>query len=96
MNAGVQMADIAKSIGCSGHELSQLFTQFMHRNYYDYIAEYRVEEFKRMAADPAYARYTISTLYELCGFRSRSSFVASFKKFTGMMPKDYIKKSRKP
>ena len=89
------MGDLAKAIGCSSHTLSQVFSQYLNRNYYDYIAEYRVNEFKRLAADPKYASLTITALSEKCGFASRNPFLTAFKKFTGMTPKDYMKTVRK-
>lgn len=93
--ANLTMADLAKGIGCSSHTLSQLFSQHLNRNYYDFIAEYRVNEFKRLAADPKFASLTITALSEKCGFASRNPFLTSFKKFTGMTPKDYIKTVKK-
>ena len=89
------MADLAKAVGCSSHTLSQLFSQHLNRNYYDFIAEYRVNEFKRLAADPKYASLTITALSEKCGFASRNPFLTAFKKFTGMTPKDYVKSVQK-
>lgn len=91
LKADFQMSDLAKAIGCTQHELSQVFSQYMQRNYYDVIAEYRIKEFKRLAADPAYSKYTITALSELCGFRSRTPFLTAFKKFTGMTPKEFMK-----
>lgn len=91
MKPDITMADLAKDIGCSTHDLSQVFTMFINKSYYDYIAEYRVNEFKNLASDPKYSKYTINALSEICGFRSRTPFLVSFKKFTGMTPKDYMK-----
>ncbi|MDY6242218.1 MAG: helix-turn-helix domain-containing protein [Prevotella sp.] len=91
--AGIQISDVAHALDCTSHDLSQLFTQYLHRNYYDYIAEQRVKDFQRLATQPAYAKYTISSLAAFCGFRSRSSFIAAFKKFTGMMPKEFMQKT---
>lgn len=90
----LQTNDLAKAVGCSPHVLSQLLTQQMGRNYYDFIAEYRVNEFKRLARLPEYERYTIAALSELCGFRSRNPFLVAFKKYTGMSPKDWMKSEK--
>lgn len=87
----LQMSDLSKIVGCTSHELSQVFSQYMQRNYYDFIAEYRIKEFRRLAALPQYSKYTITALSELCGFRSRTPFLTAFKKFTGMTPKEYMK-----
>lgn len=90
----LQTNDLAKAIGCSPHVLSQLLTQQLGRTYYDFIAEYRVNEFKRLARLPEYERYTISALSELCGFRSRNPFLVAFKKYTGMSPKEWMKEAK--
>lgn len=91
LDANIQMSDFAKMLGCSTHTLSQVFTLFVKRNYYDFIAEYRIEEFKRLSRDPKYAKYTITALSNQCGFRSRTPFLAAFKKYTGMTPKEWMK-----
>lgn len=91
LNPTLQMSDLSKAVGCTSHELSQVFSQYLQRNYYDFIAEYRVREFKRRAPLPEYSKYTITALSELCGFRSRTPFLTAFKKFTGKTPKDYMK-----
>lgn len=92
LDSNLIMNDLAKAVGCSSHELSQIFSQYLHRNYYDFIAEYRVNEFKRKAQQPQYAKYTIVALSELCGFKSRTPFLTAFKRFTGMTPREYIDK----
>lgn len=91
VNPALQMADLAKMLGCSPHTLSQVFSLFIKRNYYDFIAEYRIEEFKRLARKPEYEKYTITALSNLCGFRSRTPFLVAFKKYTGMTPKEWMK-----
>ena len=35
----------------TSHTLSYLFNQYLNRNYYDYINDYRIAEFKRLADD---------------------------------------------
>ncbi len=95
LNADLQMADLAKALGCSTHTLSQLFSQQLHRNYYDFIAEYRIKAFQRMAQQPANRNLTITALAEQCGFKSRNPFLVAFKKATGMTPKDYMKSLKK-
>ncbi len=94
LNPDLQMADLAKALGCSTHTLSQLFSLQLHRNYYDFIAEYRIKAFQRMAQQPASRNLTITALAEQCGFKSRNPFLVAFKKATGMTPKDYMKRLR--
>lgn len=87
----LKIADLATSIGTSAHTLSYLFNQYLDCNYYDYINDYRVEEFKRLVNTDEYSKYTLSTLAEHCGFSSRASFFRYFKKATGITPNEYIR-----
>lgn len=95
LKADLTMGDVAKGIGCSTHSLSQVFSQYLNMTYYDFIADYRIQEFKDLLKDPGNKRLTITALSEKCGFRSRTSFVTSFKKITGMTPKEYMKGNSK-
>ena len=92
LNPDLMMTDLAIAIGVSNHTLSQIFTQHIRRNYYDFIAEYRIREFKRMAAADDNHKYTIMAIAEKCGFRSRTSFFAVFKKIMGCTPKEYLER----
>lgn len=92
MHPELKIADLATTIGTSAHTLSYLFNQHLKRNYYDYINDYRIEEFKRLVNTDEYSKYTLSALAELCGFSSRASFFRYFKKATGITPNEYIRK----
>lgn len=87
----LKIAALAALIGTSSHTLSYLFNQHLNRNYYDYINDYRIAEFKRLVNKDEYARYTLSALAELCGFSSRASFFRYFKKATGITPNEYVR-----
>jgi len=47
LNTDLTLTQLSQAIGISSHALSQIFTQVAGRTYYDYIAEYRIKEFKR-------------------------------------------------
>lgn len=87
----LKIADLAAAIDTSAHTLSYLFNQYLERNYYDYINDYRIAEFKRLVNTEEYSKYTLSALAELCGFSSRASFFRYFKKATGITPNEYIR-----
>lgn len=63
----------------------------MKKTFYDYVNEYRVEEFKRLVNETDISRYTLTALSEKCGFSSRASFFRHFKASTGITPSEYIK-----
>lgn len=91
INPDLKSKELAAMIDTSAHALSFLFNQYLHKSYYDYVNEYRVEEFKRMVKDADLSKYTLSTLAERCGFSSRASFFRHFKAVTGMTPSEYLK-----
>ena len=90
-NSDLKIVDISQAIHCSSHSLSYIFNQYLTKNYYDFINEYRVKEFQRLISDENYSKYTLSALAEKSGFSSRASFFRSFKKLTGITPNEYIK-----
>lgn len=87
----LKLADLARELHTSTHTLSYIFNQHLNKTYYDFINEYRINEFKRLINDSDVARYTLSALAEQCGFSSRASFFRSFKKLTGITPNEYIR-----
>lgn len=90
-NPDLKIADLAAALHTSTHLLSYLFNGHLNRSYYDFINDYRIEEFKRLAVSDEYAKYTLTALAELCGFSSRASFFRYFKKATGITPNEYIR-----
>lgn len=90
-NPDLKLIDVAKHLNCSTHTLSFIFNQFLKKNYYDYVNEYRIEEFKRRVNKTDVSKYTIAALAEECGFSSRASFFRSFKKLTGITPNEYVR-----
>lgn len=93
-NPELKSADLATMAGSTGHALSFLFNQYMQKSYYDYVNEYRVEEFKRLVAEGDSVKYTLSAMASMCGFSSRASFFRHFKNITGVTPAEYLKGAR--
>ena len=94
-NPDLKSGDLAAMIGSSAHALSFLFNQHLHKNYYDYVNEYRVAEFKRLVGELDTSRYTLTAMSQMCGFSSRASFFRHFKNLTGITPADYLKSLKK-
>lgn len=93
LNPNLKRSDIAEAINTSVAKLSQVFSQHLGENYYDFINKYRLEHFKKLIAAGEYKRYTVTALSESCGFK-RASFFSTFRKVEGMTPTEYLK-SRK-
>ena len=83
--------DLAAQLGIPPRFLSQVINEYHHKNFFDFINEYRINEARKMLCDPAGSTETIlHILYEV-GFNSKSSFNAAFKKTTGLTPTQYRK-----
>lgn len=88
----LKIAEIARQLNVPPYQLSYLFTQHMQTTFYDYVYEFRIEEFKRRVIAGDIKRYTVESLAEQCGFNSRASFFRIFKKKVGMTPNEFVKK----
>jgi AraC-like DNA-binding protein len=80
---------LAERLKTSSHNLSEVINTKMHQSYYDFINQYRVEEFKNRLADPESERYNLLSIAFDSGFQSKGTFNSIFKKFTGMTPSEY-------
>lgn len=84
--------DLAQSVNCSRHHLSQALNEQLGQTFYDYINQYRVAEAKLLLADPAKASLKVAALAFDAGFNSISTFNEVFKKMTGQTPTQFRKK----
>jgi AraC-like DNA-binding protein len=55
-------------------------------NFYELINRRRVDEARRLIADPAEAHLTLASIAQRCGFHSVSAFNGAFKRYTGRTP----------
>ena len=90
LNVDLKQSDVAAALGYSTYLLSAVFTHYLKVGYYDFVNTYRVEEFKSRVKAEDHKKYTLLTLAEQCGFKSKTSFFRFFKKATGLTPKEYI------
>lgn len=95
INPTLRINDLAEALDTSTYNLSYLFNQYLETSYYDFINEYRINEFKLRVQKEDSSKYTLETLANLCGFSSRTSFFRSFKKNTGITPNEYLKNLEK-
>lgn len=93
LNKDSKMSDIASALGVSPSTMSQMFTLYVKEPYYDYINHYRLDVFKKLIAEGKHKQYTITALFEQCGFK-KTSFFSTFRKVEGMTPTEYIERQR--
>lgn len=90
----LDLPSLASNLGVSTHKLSQVINEYMNRNFFDFVNEYRLERVKTLLSDPANDNYKIESLAYESGFNSRSTFYGIFKKSVGATPAEYRKKYR--
>jgi len=84
----VKLSDLSS---LPAHNISETLNGLIGQSFNDYTNNYRVEEFKKLASQKAYKNFTILALAFEAGFKSKSTFNAAFKKFTGETPSVYLK-----
>ena len=86
----LSLEDLAMHLHMPKHHLTQLLNDRFQKNFYTFISEYRIQAAVRklQRADPD---ENILSLAHDCGFHSKSSFNAYFKKLTGYTPTAYRK-----
>jgi AraC-like DNA-binding protein len=85
------LSTLASHLDIHPNYLSQVINQVEEKNFYDYINLKRIEEFKKLVAQPDSQKYTLLALAYDCGFNSKTSFNRNFKKATGLSPTEYLK-----
>ena len=92
LRSNLRISDVAARMGTNVATLSQLFNDYLHTSFYDFINLYRLKEFKRRVHADDNKDFTITAISEMCGFK-RSTFFATFKKFENCTPNEWIEKN---
>jgi YesN/AraC family two-component response regulator len=84
----------ADKLGIPTYLLSQAINEGLKKNFYDLVNGHRVEEAQRLLRDPNNSNYTILSVGFEAGFNSKTTFNTVFKKFTGLTPTEFRRKSK--
>ena len=90
-NASLTLNDLSDAVSIPARKLSQTIKAQYHKNFYEFVNAYRVEEAKRMLKAPEYRYRTIMEVYLDAGFNSKSVFNEFFKNAEKMTPSQYKK-----
>ena len=86
---------LAEKTGHPYSDLSQTINEKAGKNFNTLLGEYRIREACRRLGDTdTYGRLTIEAIAISVGFKSRTNFVAIFKKMTGLTPSEYQRTAR--
>jgi AraC-like DNA-binding protein len=84
---------LAQTLGCSRHHLSQAINEQLNQSFYDYVNQHRVAEAKLLLTDPAKTSLKIAAIAYDSGFNSISTFNDVFKKIAGLTPSQFRKQA---
>ncbi|AIL46788.1 AraC family transcriptional regulator [Elizabethkingia anophelis] len=87
----LNLNQVASLLDVHPNILSQTINSVENKNFYDYINQHRIEEFKRIVILPENQKFTILSLAFESGFNSKTSFNRNFKKYMDCSPREYIK-----
>lgn len=89
------MNKLADLVGSNYKNVSQVVNENFKKNFNTLLNEYRIKEACRRLGDLThYGNYTIEAIGESVGFGSRSTFISTFKKITGLTPSEYQRQVR--
>lgn len=94
-SADFTMERLAEKIGCPYKYVSQVVNETFGKNFRSLLNEYRIKEAcVRLLDTEAYGQFTIESIAETLGFNSRSNFIMTFKKITGLTPSQFQKNAQ--
>lgn len=90
---GYSLQDFANALSYPWYQVSALINQEYGMHFNDFINKRRIRYACRIIKNSKYPNLNINGLADKCGFSNRNSFSNAFKKFTGLSPSEYLKKS---
>lgn len=95
VNPSLSLKEVAVAVGISSKNLSRAINMVLGKNFFDLVNGFRVEKSKGLLLEKKEKGFTLETIAEQCGFNSRFTFNAAFKKATGLTTSEWIKLSKK-
>ncbi|MEM6542936.1 MAG: helix-turn-helix domain-containing protein, partial [Bacteroidota bacterium] len=92
LNPGLTVTAVAKVVGISSRDVSEIINKYANQNFASYINRYRIEEAKWLLKTQSKKTKIISVALET-GFNSLSTFNVAFKAITDLTPSEYRAKA---
>lgn len=83
-NPNLKSSEVAKRLHISVHQLSQLLNANLGKSFPMWVNEYRIGEAKKIIGSQN--KFSLENVGYECGFNSKSTFYATFKKLSGTTP----------
>jgi len=89
LDGGLTLEGLADELDVPRNHLSQVINERRGLGFLELLHSYRIDEAKRLLADPAHAHLTVEAIAGRSGFNSRSAFYDAFRRVTGLTPAGY-------
>ncbi|MGX1929911.1 helix-turn-helix domain-containing protein [Flagellimonas sp. 2504JD4-2] len=86
-NNAVGLGDLSRHINRDRYKVSQVLNEYMSKNFYALLNQYRIEEAKELLLE--HSSLSVKAIMYEVGFNSKTSFYGAFKKETGLSPNDF-------
>lgn len=91
----LNLKSLSLQLNLKEKELSKLINTHTQNNFYHFINQFRIEEFKNLLTSPKAKQLSLLGLAEEAGFSSKSTFYTAFKNSEGVTPKQYQNQLKK-
>ena len=89
------LPQLAKEMNVPVHHIQKCFKEVHKTTFVDFKTGYKIRWAVEALHDPSFKNDTIDSIGACAGFNSKSQFYSAFKKYTGMTPKQFLKKHKK-
>ncbi|WP_299119719.1 helix-turn-helix domain-containing protein [uncultured Tenacibaculum sp.] len=95
LDGNLNLRLLSEKVNIKERELSKLIKTHTKKNFYHFVNQFRVQEFKKLLASPKAAQLSLLGLAQESGFSSKSTFYTVFKNVEGVTPKQYQESLKK-
>ena len=88
-NTELNLRTLSDQLNIKEKTLSKLINKYSKTNFYQFINQFRIEEFKNLIKTPKAQQLSMVGLAHEAGFSSKSTFYTAFKAIEGITPKEY-------
>lgn len=93
-NENLNLREVASLIKVDPNLVSYVLNNHLHKNFHDFVNQYRIEEVKSRLNDPTYNHLTVLGIGLESGFNSKTTFNRVFRQVTGMTPSEFQRNVR--
>ncbi len=94
LDPAINLTRLSNEINACSHNISLTINTRFHKNFFELINSYRIEEAKILLSSESSKRMTIEAIGLHAGFNTKSAFYRAFKKHTGQTPTEFLQLSK--